>query len=164
MKPEDFGIKDYTWNNGLLDVYHNVDLFDRRLEIIPFFFGTVYGDFNCAVNNITSLIGCPNEVKGYFYCYRNKLTSLNYCPKIIGTSFYCFNNEELTSFNNGPDSIGDRIYIDNHLLSISLSEILEYTLKYPMFFKCVSVVENPDKETTIYNLKKKIAIEKAVNR
>ena len=49
-------------------------------------------DFNCSVNNLTTLKNCPQKVGGNFSCSYNELTSLDGCPKNIGRDFYCFNN------------------------------------------------------------------------
>jgi hypothetical protein len=54
----------------------------------------VDGDFDCYVNTLTSLEGCPNEVKGYFDCHHNILTTLEGCPSKVGHDFYCHNNSK----------------------------------------------------------------------
>ena len=70
--------KDYT-----ISVNGNVYLQDQELTEIPLNFKEVYGDFNIAFNQITSLQGCPAIVHRSFYCFENKLTNLKYFPKEI---------------------------------------------------------------------------------
>ena len=73
MKPEDFDITNYKWNNGKLDCFQDVNLNDRNLKKFPFEFGIVTGYFSCAYNNLTTLEHCPSSVGGYFYCDSNKV-------------------------------------------------------------------------------------------
>ena len=47
----------------------------------------VDGNFSCAYNFLTSLEGCPKEVKGDFCCFANRLTSLEGCPKKVDGDF-----------------------------------------------------------------------------
>ena len=57
------------------------------------------GDFNCGLNNLTSLEFCPSEVGGNFYCNDNKLTSLEHGPSEVGGYFDCYKNN-LTSLKD----------------------------------------------------------------
>ncbi len=57
-----------------------------------FQFKNVRGEFDCGVNNLTSLKGCPETVGGDFHCAYNKLTSLEHCPKSVKGNFYCIRN------------------------------------------------------------------------
>ena len=73
MKPEDFGIINYKWNNGKLDCFQNVSLDYKNLKKFPFEFGIVTGYFWCDSNNLTTLEHCPSSVGGDFFCNNNKV-------------------------------------------------------------------------------------------
>lgn len=126
MKPEDYGIRKYTWNDGLLDCHQSVNLYRLSLKELPFNFGTIDGHFSCGQNNLSSfknfpkviknglycdsnqfesLDGCPQEIHGNIIFSHNLLTSLNGCPKNISGDFF-INNNLLTSLDGGPDSVG----------------------------------------------------------
>jgi len=62
------------------------------------------GNFNCSINNLTSLEGAPASVGGYFNCSFNKLTSLEGAPVSVGGYFNCSNNQ-LTSLEGAPSSV-----------------------------------------------------------
>ena len=97
MKPEDFGITNYKWNNGKLDCFQDVDLYNKNLKKLPFEFGIVTGYFSCSWNNLTTLEHCPSSVGGNFWCSYNKLTTLEHCPSSVGGDFVCsYNNIEFT--------------------------------------------------------------------
>ena len=83
-----YGIKNYTINNGLVDVDASVDLSYIRLTKLPLQFGKVTGNFNCGNNKLTSLEGAPQSVGGDFYCDNNPLpkeiyTYVEYIKEII---------------------------------------------------------------------------------
>ena len=81
---EKYKIKNYTINDGVVDVEGHVDLSVKNLIRLPLKFGKVSGHFDCSTNQITSLEGCPNEVGFYFTCNHNQLTSLdNAHPKWV---------------------------------------------------------------------------------
>ena len=84
-----YGIQNWSLEGGLVNVQGNVDLYNKGLTHIPLKFGVVTGSFECSVNKLTSLEGCPLRVGGNFSCYNNKLTSLEGCPKYVGDDFYC---------------------------------------------------------------------------
>jgi hypothetical protein len=123
---QEYEIKDYTINDGLIDVEGNVDLTDFKLILLPLKFGIVTGDFFCGHNKLTSLIGSPTNVGGNFDCYKNKLTSLEGCPKKIGGDFFCENNF-LTTLEGYPEMIGGDFYCrDNKLKDFrGISEFFE---------------------------------------
>ena len=74
-----YGIRRYTINSdGSIDVDGNVSLISKRLINLPLNFNKVAGDFNCGINKLTSLKGCPKEVAGGIDCYYN-----NQLPKLI---------------------------------------------------------------------------------
>lgn len=133
-------IKKYIINDNLtVDVDGNVDLSHSHLDTIPIKFNIVLGDFSCGWNKLTSLEGCPINIKGNFYCGYNKLTNLEFCPKvginnfgcahnnltslkgcpnIVRGSFFCENNN-LISLQGCPEQIGDSFYcMDNPLTDI----------------------------------------------
>lgn len=158
--PEDFGITKYTWRDGVLDCHQNVDLRLKSLKKLPFIFGVVDGNFNCSYNRLTYLEGCPKTIKGSFYCNRNELTSLIGCTEVINGNFNCSNNllkriEDITSV---VDSVYGDININDNKFILSLEDLLLLTKKYSCFYENVNIVENPNKETTIENLRKKILI------
>ena len=72
-----YGIKNYTINDDeSIDVYGNVDLWDKKLKEIPLNFNKVTGNFSCSYNNLTSLEGCPKSIGGKFYCRNNPIESI----------------------------------------------------------------------------------------
>jgi len=89
---EQYGIKNWSLERGLVDVDGNVNLIGKGLTELPLKFGEVTGYFDCSRNNLTSLEGCPIRVGDYFSCNENKLTSLEGCPRSVGGSFYCEDN------------------------------------------------------------------------
>jgi hypothetical protein len=62
-------------------------------------------NFDCSLNNLTSLVGAPNSVGGYFDCHSNDLTSLDGAPSSVGLGFDCSFNK-LTSLDGVPSSVG----------------------------------------------------------
>jgi hypothetical protein len=123
-----YNIKNYTINSdNSVDVDGDVWLYNKGLKSIPLNFNIVNGYFNCSINQLTSLKGCPVRVGDYFYCYSNKLTSLKYspqymengyfscrmnkieslqyCTELIRGNFYCYNNK-LTSLKYHPTVYG----------------------------------------------------------
>jgi hypothetical protein len=60
-------------DTGLVDVDGNVFMSDMKLTEIPVKFGKVTGNFNCADNQLNSLIGAPKSVGGDFNCSNNKV-------------------------------------------------------------------------------------------
>lgn len=111
-------ITNYTINPDdlSLDVYQNVNLNNLNLNYIPLRFNIVYGTFNVANNNLTSLKNGPKYIKRLkkgrklidapsYFCQNNQLTSLQYSPEIIPGHFYCFNNQ-ITVLTSAPSRIG----------------------------------------------------------
>lgn len=116
VKPEDFDITKYEWVNGFLDCDQHVEIYDNKLDKIPFKFGKVNGSFNCCLNNLTSLVGCPEIINGSFYCHNNKLTSLEYGPKEIDGNYWCQYNK-LTTLEFIPKYIKYDFYCSNNKFS-----------------------------------------------
>ena len=101
---QQYGIKNYTINNGLVDVDASVNLSYIGLLKLPLQFGKVTGNFYCDSNKLTSLEGAPKTVEGNFYCDSNKLTSLEGAPKCVEGNFYCYNNQ-LTTLEGAPKCV-----------------------------------------------------------
>jgi len=102
---EKLGIVNYTFNDDFsIDVNGSVNLYKRRLTILPIKFRNVSGYFDCSYNNLTSLEGSPKTVGDDFACNENKLTSLLGCPETVGDYFHCDYNK-LTSLEGSPKTI-----------------------------------------------------------
>ena len=112
-------IKNYTINNDLtVDVKSDVKLTGSGLTNIPVQFGIISGNFNCSINKLTTLEGCPKEVKGNFWCNNNNLTTLEGGPKEVKGSFDCTKNN-LTSLQGCPKEVGGDFYCnDNKITSL----------------------------------------------
>ncbi len=98
-KPGEFG---YWWtvNEGNDDIEGKV--YDRYII--------------CSEKNLTSLRGCPKEVKGDFFCDQNKLTSLEFCPEKVKGYFDCSHNK-LTSLKGAPKQAGSKFYCSDNKLT-----------------------------------------------
>jgi len=126
---ENHRIQNYIINKDLsIDVKDNVKLFILKLENFPEYikFNTVDGDFNIAINNLTSLRGCPLYVGQDFSCSKNLLTSLEYGPLIVNKNYYCGRNL-ITSLIGCPKTVnGDFHCHDNKLNSFdTLTSIIK---------------------------------------
>ena len=105
-------------------------------------FGRVKGDFHCSDNQLTTLVGAPQDagrgfycdynqlttlegapqkVKGDFDCGNNQLTTLEGAPQIVGADFLCMNNE-LTSLEGAPRRVGGVFYGDANPIDIRTLE------------------------------------------
>jgi hypothetical protein len=112
-----YDIRNWTLNlDGTVDVDGDVYLSGQRLSKLPLKFGRVTGYFDCSVNKLTSLEGCPTEIGGGFFCDNNQLTSLVGCPKEIGGDFVCSHNK-LTSLEGCPTEIRGDFYCNNNQLT-----------------------------------------------
>lgn len=153
------------------------DNYLTSLEGGPQFVG---GSYFCSRNLLTSLKGSPEKINGTFDCGYNELSSLEFSPKYVGSGFYCHSNllsnlkggpitikgsidcrgnsQLKLSINDAPDVIGHCFIFDLAQTATSLEDLLTFTIKFDKFYQEVDIVENPDKQTTINNLKKKIAI------
>jgi hypothetical protein len=109
---EKYNIKNYTINDdGTIDVNGNVNLYNKELTELPLTFNKVLGSFNCGMNKLTSLKGCPRWVEDDFSCHSNDLTSLEFAPDYVGVDFY-------SNWNNIQD-----IYCDTEIGGFIHSEI-----------------------------------------
>jgi hypothetical protein len=80
--------------------------------------GTIDVDGNVDLYN-KGLIKIPfnfNRVSGFFYCDNNQLTSLEGAPQSVG-DFYCHNNQ-LTRLEGAPQSVRNFVCYDNQLTSL----------------------------------------------
>jgi hypothetical protein len=116
----EYNIQNYTINKDLtVDVKGSVYLNSKDLYKIEVQFGIVTGDFDCSLNYLESLEGCPKIVNGYFYCgHCKKIKTLKGCPEEIGidfygSEFYCAGNLDLKSIQYLPKvsyyNIGDKL-------------------------------------------------------
>jgi hypothetical protein len=104
--------------DGRINTSYSVNLSNMNLDIIPFKFGIVNGNFDISGNNLTDLEGCPDVVSGYFSAANNKLTSLKGCPSEIGNELYLYQNN-LTNLEHSPKKINSSIYLrENKLTSL----------------------------------------------
>ncbi len=114
---EKYGIKNYTINrDGSIDVDGGVDLRNMQLTKLPLKFNIVTGYFDCQMNKLTSLEGCPKEVGDAFCCHYNELTSLKGCPEIINIGLECGNNF-LKNLENSPKIINGYFICNNNKLT-----------------------------------------------
>jgi hypothetical protein len=92
-----FLIQKYTiGENGIVNVAGGVIMVDYSLNKFPIKFGIVNGYFDCRLNKLITLIGCPSRIGADFDCSDNKLTTLEGCPKEVGGKFKCKNNNLYT--------------------------------------------------------------------
>lgn len=155
-----YNIEDYSINNDLtIDVGMNnnfgVHIQNNNLEELPLNFRDVHGDFNCSINKLKDLKGCPLNVFGNFRAIDNSIDTLKYFPKYIEINANLTGNS-LTSLEGISKDIGYGI-----LLAKNKIESLEYiqntvsgnfyiennnikTLKYfPKVDMTISIRNNP---------------------
>jgi len=112
-----FDIKNYTINDdGSVDIDGNINLCDMDLSELPFKFGKIKGNFICSYNQLTSLIGAPQEVGGNFSCTNNQLTNLISAPKNVEGNFDCSKNQ-LTSLKGVSQEMKGTFYCSNNQLT-----------------------------------------------
>ena len=103
---EKYKIENYTINDdGSIDVDGSVILSQFELTELPLLFNKVTGSFDCSINNLTRLKGCPRWVGGNFGCMYNNLTSLEFSPDYVGGYFSCRDND-LTDLIGSPKEVG----------------------------------------------------------
>lgn len=76
-------------------------------------FDTVYGNFYCCNNNLTSLSGAPRLVGGNFLCNNNKLKTLEHGPECVGGVHHAQDNM-LVSLKGAPENIADTFDCSNN--------------------------------------------------
>ena len=104
----------------------NIDCSFQQLTSLEGCPQLIRGDFNCENNKLTSLVGSPRRIEGEFYGNNaGKLESLEGCPRYVVSDFY-IKNCGLTNLHNihkHIDYIGDTLYvtlnpIKSHILGI----------------------------------------------
>ena len=113
-----YKITNYEINeDNTIDVYGNVDLWDKKLKEIPLNFNKVTGNFSCSYNNLTSLEGCPKWVGGDFSCHYNKLLDIDCGIQMVDGNFYCQNNK-ITTLKGSPKSVGSFFCYKNKITNL----------------------------------------------
>ncbi len=97
----------------ILNVIDSVNFLNKKIKLIPIQFYHVAGNFDCNINKLTSLKGCPQYVGGDFLCFNNKLTSLQYSPQHINGHVFCHYNQ-LNSLEYFPEKINGNIFLNNN--------------------------------------------------
>ena len=116
---KEYNITSYTINgNGIVDVQGDVYIPRNGMNRLPIIFGRVSGDFRCAYNSLTTLIGCPSYVDGKFIINSNSLTSLQYSPLYVGSDFECNYNNIRTLYGITNDIGGNLKCIENRLSTL----------------------------------------------
>jgi len=112
---EKYNIVNYTINSdGSIDVDGDVEIIGESLTLLPLNFNKVSGNFNCSINDLISLKGCPKYIDGNFYCYCNQLTTFEYFPISIGQDGdFVFSNNPVFCFRNYIENQFDKIEIFN---------------------------------------------------
>ena len=87
---------DFTIDAGYVALEHTVEG-DSLPEFIKF---NKTDSFYIGYNNLTTLRGCPKEVKNDFSCSQNKLTSLKFSPEKVGGKFHCSGNSKHFTVKN----------------------------------------------------------------
>jgi len=115
----EYNIKNYIINeDGSIDVDGNVNLYNKKLKVLPLNFRKVSGDFYCNYNQLISLEGAPQSVGKDFSCCSNQLTTLEGAPQSIRGYFDC-NSNQLTTLEGAPQRIGGNFNCsDNQLTSL----------------------------------------------
>ena len=102
---------------GLVDLNWSFDCSEQGLsDFKGVRFGVFQMDFFCDSNQLTSLEGAPQKVRGGFYCHNNQLTSLVGAPREVRGVFSCGNNL-LTSLKGAPQEVGCGFYCNDNLLT-----------------------------------------------
>ena len=110
-----------TWSfnkeTGLIDVRGSFDCSLGKLKDFKGVkFGVIEEDFNCSHNNLESLEGAPQVVKGYFSCLNNKLKTLVGAPQVVKGDFYC-NNNKLINLVGAPQEVEGSFNCRNNTIS-----------------------------------------------
>jgi len=142
---KEYGIENYTINNGLVDVDGYVNLYKKNLQKLPIKFGNVSIGFNCNNNKLTTLEGAPKEVGGWFYCDNNKLTTLEGAPIKVGGDFYCSRNQ-LTSLKYAPEKVGGNFDCSGNKLTSLVGGPKEVGNSFYCFNNKLTTLEGAPKE------------------
>ncbi|MCK9471934.1 MAG: hypothetical protein M0Q88_09305 [Bacilli bacterium] len=136
----EYNIENYIINeDDSIDVDGNVDLYDKKLKVLPLKFRKVSGNFHCGYNQLISLEGAPQRVGGRFDCSGNQLTSLEGGPQRVGEYFSCYsNNNNLKNIDYLP-----KYYKGLCISNNPISKILDLFTK-PDVYGCISNREDKD--------------------
>ena len=92
-------------------------------------FGVISGSFSCSNNQLTSLVGAPEDVDGSFYCQENKLENLIGAPKNIWGNFVCHHNL-LTSLEGAPEMVADNYHFEHNPVRETTLDRIYSTMTY----------------------------------
>ncbi len=108
---KEYGITNYTINDGKVDVEGDVNLaYKIKGDKLAIKFGKIKGDFLIARNNLKTLEGCPDYVDGTFIA--SSVSNLVGCPREVTGDFMVFHCG-LTSLEGAPDKIGGEFLIED---------------------------------------------------
>ena len=99
----------------------HIELINCKLTRLPKF-KKVGINFECANNQLTTLNGSPEKVRGAVYCHMNKLITLEGSPKEVGGNFVCSNNE-LISLKGAPKTVGGYFDCSNNAKKFTEEEV-----------------------------------------
>ena len=122
---KEYGIENYTINDGLVDVGGVVDLdgMDSINGSLPVKFGFIDGHFSCKRMGLTNLIGSPEVIWGWFDCRDNILTSLEGSPEEISAWFDCRKNN-LTDLKGSPHMVNSHFNVGYNPLKTNYCETI----------------------------------------
>lgn len=126
-------IHDYTIEDGLINTNESVILSNVYNGEIPFPFGHVGSDFNCAGLGLTTLKNTPKSVEGYFDCGENKISSFEHVTQNV-PDYFISNDNLIQSFKYLPKKI-ERLYLQNNNI--------EDLKDFDTIFKYISLNDNP---------------------
>ena len=116
------GIENYSLveqqESLMVNVAGNVELRRAGIKEIAVQFGEIKGDFDCSINELSSLKGSPHTVRGNFFCTSNQLTTLEYSPLKVTEGYYCFSNS-LVSLAGVPETLKEFNASQNQLKNLA---------------------------------------------
>lgn len=117
----DYNITKYKINDDFsVDVFQDVNITDRYINIFTIKFGIINGNFMVNRIGLTSLKNCPDKITGNLICVNNNLNDLEYLPEVLGTIE--FFNCNLKSLKGSPNYTNGNFLVDcNSLRSLKYS-------------------------------------------
>ncbi len=79
----------------IINAKGDVNICNKKLEIIPVQFYHVNGYFYCSSNQLESLSGCPQIIQDSFHCSNHQISTLKYFPQIVNERVILANNKKL---------------------------------------------------------------------
>ena len=126
------GVQKTKLPDGSWHVHGNLDLSNLKLTSLEGLNVSIVDySFSCYNNHLTTLEGCPKEVKQSFCCSYNKLSSLKGCPESVGLDFLCSNNK-LISLEMCPKIINNSFDCSYN----NLSDLEEGPIYVKETYKC----------------------------